>query len=141
MPGVPDYLADLERRARAAVEALDAAREETRDTLACRVERARTDAERMADALHPDVIAVEQEAVNRWSKIQADWKDHVLSMRTHVRDRQSTLDAAELAQRAAHAERYAELAAAFAAAAIQEAEHAALDAALTHADTRQGPAG
>jgi hypothetical protein len=139
MPSASDYLADLARRARVAVDALEAARAETRDALVSRVERARTDAERMADALHAGVIAAEQEAVDRWSKIQADWKDHVLSMRTHVHDRRTVLDVKELAQRAEYAERYAELAAALAAAAVQEAEYAALDAALARADARGEP--
>lgn len=135
-PTASDYLAELARRARVAVEALAAARAETRDALASRVERARTDAERMADALHSGVIAAEQEAVERWSKIQADWKDHVLSMRTHARDRQTARTAEELAHRAEYAERYSALATALAAAAIQEAQYAALEAALARADAR-----
>ncbi|MBR7825650.1 CBS domain-containing protein [Actinospica sp. MGRD01-02] len=135
-PTASDYLAELARRARVAVEALEAARTETRDALASRVERARTDAERMADGLHSGVIAAEQEAVERWSKIQADWKDHVLSMRTHARDRRAARNAEELARRAEYAERYSALATALAAAAIQEAQYAALEAALARADAR-----
>lgn len=142
MPNVPDYLVDLTRRAQAAVDAVDQARSEMREVLAARVERTRTDSERMADALAYGVIAAEEEAIVRWSRIQADWKDHVLSMHAHIRDQFAVRDAESLARRARYAETYAQATAALAAAAIQEAEYAILDAALARADAQQaaGPA-
>jgi hypothetical protein len=136
MPDVPGHLTDLVRHAQAAVDAVEAARTETREQVASRVERTRTDAERMADALHCGVIAAEEESIVRWSKIQADWKDHVLSMRAHIRDRSSRRNFGTLAKRAAYAEQYAQATAELAAAALQEAEYAALDAALAHIDAR-----
>lgn len=138
MPNVPDYLVDLTRRARAAVDAVDQARSEMREVLAARVERTRTDSERMADALAYGVIAAEEEAIVRWSRIQADWKDHVLSMRAHIRDQFAVRDAESLARRARYAETYTQATVALAAAAIQEAEYAILDAALARADAQLG---
>jgi hypothetical protein len=138
LPNVPDYLVDLTRRAQAAVDAVEQAQGEPRDILVARVERTRTDAERMADALAYGVIAAEQEAIIRWSRIQADWKDHVLSMRAHIRDQFAMHDTDTLAKRAQYAETYAQATAALAAAAIQEAEYAVLDATLARADAQQG---
>ena len=134
MPSVPEYLADLARRAQQAVDAVEAAGAETREALVSRVERTRTDAERMADSLHAGAIAAEREAVSRWSRIQADWKDHVLSMRSHIRDHRAGRDVAGLAERAEYAERYAQAAVDLAAAAVRHAEYAVLDAALARSD-------
>lgn len=139
MPSIPEYLADLSLRAQAAIAAVEQARSEPREELVSRVERARTDAERMADALAHGVIAAEQEASIRWSKVLAGWKDHVLSMRSHVRDQLAGRDAETLTKRAQYADAYAQATAALAAAAIQEAEYAVLDAALARADARRGP--
>jgi hypothetical protein len=140
VPSVPDYLADLARRAQDAIDAVEQAYREPRDVLAARAERTRTSSERMADGLAYGVIAAEQESIIRWSRIQADWKDHVLSMRAHIRDQFALRDAETLAKRAQYAEAYAQATAALAAAAIQEAAYAVLDAALARAEAKQGPA-
>jgi hypothetical protein len=134
MSRVPEPLADLARRAQAAVDAVDTAGDESRETLVSRIERTHTEAERLAVRLHPSVIAAEREATDRWARIQADWKDHVLSMRSHVHDQPSARDAGRTERRAAYAERYAEAAIAVAIAAVKEAEYAVLDATLARTD-------
>jgi hypothetical protein len=134
MSHVPDSLADLARRAQAAVEAADTVGGESRETLVSRIERTHTEAERLAVGLHPSVIAAERAASDRWARIQSDWKDHVLSTRSHVHDQPSARDGGRTERRAAYAERYAEAAIAMATAAVKEAEYAVLDAALARAD-------
>jgi hypothetical protein len=134
MPIVPDYLADLVRRAQAAADAVAATGAETRDVLVSRVEHARVDAERLAESLLAGAAAAEKDAAHRWSRIQADWQAHLQAARASIQDRQAEREAGSLAKRAEYAERYAELASLLAAAAVQEAEYAALDAALARAD-------
>jgi hypothetical protein len=134
MKRVSDSLADLSRRAKSAEDSADAARAETRELLADRVAKARSEAERQAEQLHATTIAAEQDATDRWAQVQADWKDHVRTMRAHVQDKQTARDAKRTDKRAAYAEDYAEAAVAMAIAAIEEAEYAVLDATLARAD-------
>jgi hypothetical protein len=140
VPSVPNYLVDLAQRARAAADAVEAARLDTREELAVRVVRARTDAERVAEELHSGALENEPEAAGRWKKVHTDWNDHVLSTRVRIRERRTAGPVENLAEHADDAERYARFSAALAAAAVQEAEFAALDAALARADAQRATA-
>ena len=134
MKRVSESLADLSRRAKSAEDSADAARAETRELLAARVAKARTEAERQAEQLHATAIAAEQDATDRWAQVQADWKNHVRTMRANIQDKQAARDTKRTDKRAAYAEDYAEAAVAMAVAAIEEAEYAVLEAALARAD-------
>jgi gas vesicle protein len=138
MARLSEQLAELSRRAKAAEDAADAARAETREKLAARVDQARTNAERRANELGDTSDALAQDASDRWSEIQGRWRDHVSAMRVQVQERQVERDAKRAERRAEAAEddaAYAiSFAISFAISAVEEAEYAVLDATLARAD-------
>jgi gas vesicle protein len=141
MARVSEQLAELSRRAKAAEDAADAARAETREKLAARVDQARTNAERRANELGDMSDALAQDASDRWSGIQGRWKDHVSAMRAQVQERQAERDAKRTERRAEAAEDDAAYAISFAISAVEEAEYTVLDATLARADADAAGAG
>src|SRR5919197_954777 len=81
MARLSEQLAELSRRAKAAEDAADAARAETREALAARVDQARTNAEQRANQLGDRAAAAAQDASDRWSEIQDRWKDQQAALR------------------------------------------------------------
>lgn len=136
MMRVSEALAGLAQRAKAAEDAAEAARLETRDQLVARVATARAEAEDLAGALRDTAISAEQEAVDQWAKVQQAWREHTAATRARIADRQAERDAGVLTSRARYAQDYALAATAMAMAAVQEAQYAALDAALARADAQ-----
>jgi hypothetical protein len=141
MAHLSEQLAELSRRAKAAEDAGDAARAETRDALAARVDQARANAERRANELGDMTAAAAQDASDRWSEIQGRWKEHVSAVRAQVQERQAERDASRAERRAEAAEDDAAYAISFAISAVEEAEYAVLDATLARADADAAAAG
>jgi pimeloyl-ACP methyl ester carboxylesterase len=72
---------------------LHAARAETREELAARVDRTRTNAEQRANQLRDRAADAAQAAAARWRQIQDRWQDHVRAVRAQVQDKQAERDA------------------------------------------------
>jgi hypothetical protein len=141
MARVSDQLAELSRRAQSAEAAVAAARTESRVRLTEMVEQSRDKAQRRADGLRASGNRMIKDADNKWTDIQTHWKDLVRTVRTDLQDAQSGADVARAQRRADRAEDSADLAVAFAMAALEEAEYAVLDATLARADANDAVAG
>jgi hypothetical protein len=134
MPGVSDRLSELSERVKSAEEAVDAAKTESRDELAARVERVRAEADQRAKDLWNTEDSTLREVSGWWKDIQARWKDHVRTVRHEVQIARDERTASRLQRRVDHAEANAEFSVAFAMTAIEEAEYAVLDATLARAE-------
>ena len=131
-----DSFDKLSERIDEAKRTISAATSESEAEVKAKVDEARRNADARAAELSADAHATADEAEAHWQQIQSDWEQHRQAIRQRVDEAKATqdLNAAEL--RAEWAESDARDAVNFAANAIDEAEHALLDAILAGKDVK-----
>jgi hypothetical protein len=118
----------LSDKAKKVAEELSAAGAQTRDQLGSDVAIARDKAAASADQFKERARAAGEKASSQWDEIRGKWQAHVARVREDARRKGAELDAKEADAEANIALSCALDAIDFAAAAIEEAEYAALDA-------------
>jgi hypothetical protein len=118
----------LSDKAKKAAAELSAAGAKTRDQLESDVTIARDRAAASAEQFKERARAAGDTASSRWDEIRGKWQAHVAKVREDARRKGAELDAKEADAEADIALSYALDAIDFAAAALEEAEYAALDA-------------
>lgn len=132
-----DEFQKLSARATKAEENLKTASANNMDDLRKRVHDAGESAQTRANGLKTRTANAKQKASDGWTDVQDRWSGHVASVRRDAGDRKDQHDSKRAEHHAERAERNAEDAAAFAYAAIEESEYAALDATLARAEAAQ----
>jgi hypothetical protein len=125
-----DELTKLAARAQEAEARAKAARDETRADLEQDLDSARASAQAQADRLR---AAAEESRGNIsawWAGVQKSWDERAAQVREHVESKKAEHDVRAAQRKADTAEADATFAIDFAYAAVVEAEHAVLDAAL-----------
>lgn len=129
-------LAELAVRAKAAEDAAAEARKETESTLEARVDRARSDVQSRSEDLRRKADAMDRDSSAWWAGLQTKWAEGAARMRADMGARKAAIDSGVSELRAEQAEADADMAVAFAIAAIEQAEYAVLDATLARTEAR-----
>jgi hypothetical protein len=131
-----NQLSDLVARAKQVEDRVAAANQKSRTELEVDVDDARASAQAQADALHSKAEARKGKISAWWDGLQRSWHEHLAAVRKGAEERKAAHDAKAAQRSAEQAEEDASYAIDYAYAAIEEAQYAALDAALAqrHAD-------
>ena len=130
-----DDLTTLAQRAKVAEDRVAAARTQTRADLEKQAAKVRDGAQRKADGLQAQTASAAAGASQWWSDVQTSWSGHVARVRQDIEDKKADKDVKRAQHRAEAAEDDAVTAVAFADAALEEAEYAVLNAALSRMDS------
>lgn len=127
-------LRDLSVRAQAAEDSVASARQESKEELHARLVRARRLAHEHSEDLHRQAEAAGGAGADWWRQVEAAWAHEAERVRDRREERREARETRQLRRRAEEAEAEAEVSIAFAMAAIDQAEYAALEAALARAE-------
>jgi hypothetical protein len=105
-----------------------------RADLEAKVTEARKSADEHADRLSAKATEVSDVGQHRWNDVQRSWKDHVAQFHERIEEKKAERDVNRAERRAERAEEDALDAVDFAAAVLEEAEYAVLDAALARTE-------
>ena len=134
-------LAEMSNQAKQVEDAFAAIAEETDAKAAERRDKTRAAASAAVDRLDQSATAVGDSVAGHWQALQSRVKSEITDIQTGMADRQHARDVDHAEQQAAAAEARAEWAVAFAAAAIQTAGLAVLDAAVAHREAQASQRG
>jgi hypothetical protein len=132
-----EHLADLSVRAKHAEDALAAAQKEAHDKVMARKEQARAAAAAAAEKVNNDIKSVEDTASRNWNAMRAKIAADINTLKADVAHKKHDLDAKRAQNWADELEWQANVAIDYAAAAIQQAEWAVLDAIVARADAQK----
>src|ERR1700722_1259374 len=113
---------------------VEAGAAEDRAKLKARVDAARNSADDRAAQMRAKAQKTSEQADGQWHEIQSNWDAHIQRVRQRIEDRKAERDVKHAEREADRAEADALDAVDFAAAAIEEPEHAVLPAARARAD-------
>ncbi len=125
-----EQLADLSNQAKQVEDAFAALAEETDAKAAERRDNTRAAAAAAVDKVEQSVSSVEDSVAGHWRALQTKVQSEIAGIQEGIAERQHARDVDQAQQHAVAAENRAELAVAFAAAAIQTAGLAVLDSAV-----------
>ncbi len=121
-------LADLSARAKSAKEAIDAAETEASEKLAVRKEEARAAAAAAAEKVGAEIKSARDTADQDWSVVRAKVDADIAALKVRASAVKHDVEVSHLESRAANSEWAASIAIDYAAAAIEQAKFAVLDA-------------
>jgi hypothetical protein len=125
-----EQLAELSNQAKQVEDAFAAIAEETDAKAAERRDKTRAAASAAVDHVERGVSSVEDSVAGHWRALQTNVQSEIAGIQEGIAERQRARDVDQAQQHAVAAENRAELAVAFAAAAIQTAGLAVLDSAV-----------
>jgi hypothetical protein len=129
-----DALYRLAGQARTAEDNVQATVSRDRGELEAKVADARASADAHADRLKAKSKSAADDAEGNWREMQRGWNEHVARIRVNIEDKKAQRDVDKAERAAQRAEDDALDAVDFAAATLEEAEYAVLDAALARRD-------
>jgi exonuclease VII large subunit len=121
-----EKLADLSQRAKAAEDAFDAARTDTKQKLETRIDQARTSVEQLKQRIQQEAASATDEAKAQWQDLQGRITKRVDKMKTDINARKQQFASDRAKVRADFAEDEAAAAIADASGAVEYARYAAL---------------
>ena len=135
-----EHLAELSVRAKHAEDALAAANKEAHDKIVARKEQARAAAAAAAEKVNNDIKSAEDTAARNWNAVRAKIAADINTLKADVAHKKHDLDAKRAQNYADQLEWEANVAIDYAAASIQQAEWAVLDAIVARADAQKAKA-
>jgi len=135
-----EHLADLSVRAKHAEDALAAAQKEAHDKVVARKEQARAAATAATEKVNNDIKSAKDTATRNWNAVRAKIAADINALKADVAHKKHDLDAKRAQNWADQLEWQANVAIDYAAASIQQAEWAVLDAIVARADAQKAKA-
>jgi len=132
-----EHLAELSVRAKHAEDALAGAKKEAHDKIVARKEQARAAAAAAAEKVNNDIKSAEDTAARNWNAVRAKIAADINTLKADVAHKKHDLDAKRAQNYADQLEWDANVAIDYAAASIQQAEWAVLDAVAARAQAQK----
>jgi len=139
MRPLSEALTDLSQRAKAAEDAYDASRTETKEKVDARIDEARASAERFQKEVQQEAADSTERTKSQWKDLQARIAKTMDKMRTDVDARNEAVAARRAEAHAAWAEEDATAAVAIATGAIDDAYYAVLNAVAARQEADVAP--
>jgi hypothetical protein len=128
MQPLSEQLADLSMRSKTAEDAVSAALKEGHDKIVERREKARADAHKAAEKVHEEIKSFQETSSENWNVVKAKVAADIDVLRAKVAHAKHDMDEKNAARNAERLEKEARFAIDFAAASIEKARVAVLDA-------------